>query len=155
MIRFLSGLALLAGAAFASSAASAEEMKAKKFGEANSWAVNAMSADGAFMNCEAMAPGAQASLSKSSEGWVLKAATKSKADAVKGSFDIDGKSTKAEFGPFDGGLYGTFLKPAQVKALQAGKALTVKIGADETKVAIEGLTAVTRKVDECVKKNSQ
>lgn len=148
-------LAIVAGAALAASAALADDTTIKKFGEANGWTVNAASSDGVFMNCEAMAPGAPASLSKSSEGWVLKAATKSKADEVKGSFEIDGKSTKADFGPFDGGLYGTFLKPAQVKALQGGKALSVKIGADETKVAIAGLTAVTKKVDECVKKNSQ
>lgn len=150
-----STLALVAAAVLPASAASADDMKMKKFGDANGWTVNAASSDGVFMNCEALAPGRQASLSKSSEGWVLKAATRSKADEVKGSFDIDGKATKADFGPFDGGLYGTFLKPAQVKALQGGKALTVKIGADETKVAIEGLTAVTRKVDECVKKNSR
>lgn len=148
-------LAALASAFVVTPAARADDMTMKKFGEANGWTVNAASADGMFMNCEAMAPGAPASLSKSSEGWVLKAATKSKGDEVKGSFEIDGKSTKADFGPFDGGLYGTFLKPAQVKALQAGKALSVKIGADETKVSIDGLTAVTRKVDECVKKNSQ
>lgn len=155
MNRPFSFFAIFAGAALAASAASADDVTVKKFGDANGWTVNAASSDGVFMNCEAMAPGAQASLSKSREGWVLKAATKSKGDEVKGSFDIDGKSTKATFGPFDGGLYGVFLKPAQVKALQAGKALSVKIGADETKLSIEGLAVVTRKIDECLKKNSQ
>lgn len=155
MNRPLFRLSILAGAVVAASAASADGTTIKKFGDANGWTVNAASSDGVFMNCEAMAPASSASLSRSREGWVLKAATKSKGDEVKGSFDIDGKSTKATFGPFDGGLYGVFLKPAQVKALQAGKALSVKIGADETRLSIEGLAAVTRKIDECLKKNSQ
>lgn len=42
-----------------------------------------------------------------------------------------------------------FLKSAQLKALQGGKALSVQIGAYETKLPIEGLTEVVREVRQC------
>ena len=147
--------ALCASALVIGPAASAQTWKAKKFGDANGWIINSMSVEGQFMNCEALAPAAPAALSKSREGWVLKAPSTSKGDEVKGAFEVDGKSVKATFNRFDDGKYGVFLKPAQLKTLQAGKALSVKIGADETKLSIEGLSAVTRKVDACLKKNSQ
>lgn len=144
--------AAIAGALVLSAPASADTWKAKKFGDANGWTVNSMSVDGQFMNCEALAPGAPASLSKSSEGWVLKAPGQSKGDEVKGSFDVDGKSVKATFNRFDDGKFGVFLKSAQLKTLQSGKSLAVKIGADETKLSIEGLSAVVSKVQQCEKK---
>lgn len=145
-----------AGALVFSSAASAQAFKAKKFGEANGWTINANLADGQYMNCGAVAPGAAyAALEKSTEGWTLTFASKAKGDTVKGSLDIDGKATNVAFDRFDEGKYGLFLKPAQTKALQAGKALTVKAGADEIRLPIDGLAPAMRKVEECVKKNSR
>ncbi|MCB1535543.1 MAG: hypothetical protein KDJ44_12655 [Rhodoblastus sp.] len=141
--------ALCASALVIASAAAAATWKAKKFGDANGWTVNSMSVEGQFMNCEALAPAAPAALSRSSEGWVLKAPSTSKGDEVKGAFEVDGKAVKATFNRFDDGKYGVFLKSAQLKMLQAGKVLSVKIGADETKLSIERLTAVVRKVQQC------
>ncbi len=155
MNRSLLMLAALAGALTLISAASAQTFKAKKFGEANGWTVNANMADDQYMNCGAVAPGASyAALEKSTEGWTLTFASKAKGENAKGSLAIDGKATNVTFDKFDEGKYGVFLKPAQVKALQAGKALIVKTNADEITLPIEGLAAVTRKVEECVKKNS-
>lgn len=156
MNRSFFALAACAGALALAPAASAQTFKAKKFGEANGWTVNANMADDQYMNCGAVAPGATyAALERSTEGWTLTFASKAKGENAKGSLAIDGKATNATFDKFDEGKYGVFLKPAQVKALQAGKALTVKTGADEIAVPIDGLAAVTRKIDECVKKNSQ
>lgn len=149
-------LVLLAGALAAAGAAPAQTFKARKFGEASGWTVNANLADGQYMNCGAVAPGAvYAAFEKSAEGWTLTFASKAKGDKAKGSLDIDGKATNVSFDQFEPGKYGLFLKPAQLKSLQAGKALTVKTSADEIKLPIDGLSAVTRKVEECVKKNSQ
>lgn len=147
MIFYLVGALVLASGAYA------QTWKAKKVGDANGWTVNANSADDMFMNCEAMAPGGSpVSLSKSSEGWVVKAASKAKAEKVKGVLDVDGKAINVTFDRFDEGKYGVFLKAPQLKALQGGKALIVKIGAEETKVAIDGLAAVTRRLGQCMDK---
>ena len=152
----LLALAAVAGALVFSPAASAQQFKAKKFGEANGWTINAILDDGQYTNCGAVAPGAAyAALEKSIEGWTLTFASKAKGDKAKGSLDIDGKATNVSFDQFEPGKYGLFLKPAQTKALQAGKALTVKTAGDEIKLSIDGLSAVTRKVEECVKTNSQ
>ncbi len=145
-----------AGALALTSTASAQTFKAKKFGEANGWTINANMADDQYMNCGAVAPGATyAALESSTEGWTLTFASKAKGENAKGSLAIDGKAMNVTFDKFDEGKYGVFLKPAQVKALQAGKALIVKTSADEITLPIDGLTAVTKKVGECVKKNSQ
>ena len=160
MNRSLLTLAALAGA-FAgalalTSAASAQTFKAKKFGDANGWTINANLADDQYMNCGAVAPGASyAALEKSTEGWTLTFASKAKGEKAKGSIAIDGKATNVSFDKFDEGKYGVFLKPPQLKALRAGKTLTVKTGADEINLAIDGLAPALRKVEECAKKNSQ
>lgn len=156
MNRPLLMLVACAGALALSSVASAQTFKAKKFGEASGWTINANTADGQYMNCGAVAPGTTyAALESSTEGWTLTFASKAKGEKAKGSLDIDGKATNVTFDKFDEGKYGVFLKPAQFKTLQAGKALTVKTGVEEIKLPIDGLTAVTKKVGECVKKNSQ
>lgn len=153
MTRSLFALAAFAGVLVLTSTASAQTWKAKKIADIGGWTVNANSADDLFMNCEAMAPGGSpASLSKSSEGWVLKASSKAKADKVKGALDVDGKAISVTFDKFDEGKYGVFLKAPQLKALQGGKALIVKIGGEETKIAIDGLSAVTRKLAQCLDK---
>jgi len=139
-------------------AALAQETKAKKYADVSGWTVESYAVDGQYMRCGAVVPasvGSKVSFEKSSEGWTLLVPTKAKGDTVKGAVDIDGKSFSGEFNLMDDNRVGLFLKPAQLKSVQGGKAMIVKIGAEQTPVPLTGIGAVISKITECDKKNSQ
>ncbi len=129
-----------------------------KYAEIGGWTVEIHKSDGDYMRCGAVAPagvGSQTSFEKSREGWTLVVPTQAKGDPAKGSVAIDGKSFSGDFYPMADGRAGLFLKPDQLKSIQAGKALTIKIGAEQTLVPLDGMGAVFAKITECDKKNSR
>jgi hypothetical protein len=132
--------------------ASAQQSSSKKYADINGWAVLAYSQDGSYMRCGAIAPGSSGSpisFEKSREGFTLLVPTQAKGDPVRGVVAIDGKTFSGPFYPMDDGRVGMFLKRKQLKTIQGGKSMTVKIGAEETAVSLEGVATALRKVSEC------
>jgi len=142
---------LLLAAAFLAAPAKAEPFQQKLYAQLGGWKIQASQADGAHMNCGAIAPGdAYVEFGKSREGWTLLVRTRTKEDGERpGVVAIDGKSSKAAFMRFEGDAIGTFLKSEQLKAIRAGKSLTVTVGAETTTVALEGAAAALRKAQAC------
>ncbi len=135
----------------------AQETKAK-YADIGGWTVEVYKVDGDYMRCGAVAPasvGSRTSFEKSREGWTLVVPTQAKADPVKGAIAVDGKSFSGDFYPMADGRAGMFLKPDQLKSVQGGKAMTIKIGVEQTLIPLDGVGAVFAKITECDKKNSR
>ena len=127
----------------------------KKVAEVSGWTVNAVTVDGQYVRCAATPPAAvdiAAALEKSTEGWTLLIPSAAPGDEVKGRIEVDGKAAKSTFYRMDDERLGTFLKDGQIKAMRTAKVLTVVIGPEQTKLPLEGISAVLTALAACDKK---
>lgn len=144
------GVAVLAAAGLPSIVANAQSATTKTVAEVGGWTIVAVSVDGAHMRCATRPPGAASvSLEKSTEGWTVVVPTAASGDEPKGTVDVDGTASSATFYRMDDGRVGTFLQPAQVKRIGAGKRLTVTIAGTATAVALDGAAAAVKRTAAC------
>jgi hypothetical protein len=125
---------------------------AKTYAEVSGWTVKSYSVAGTHMRCGAVAPGepgALTSLEKSREGWTLVVRTAAKGDSLKGVVDVDGKRFGGDFFRMDDNRVGLFLKAVQLKSIESGKAMTVRISGESTKVPLAGIAPVIASVAQC------
>jgi hypothetical protein len=135
--------------------ASAQQLVAKTYADVGGWTVESYKVHGRHMRCGAIVPGnagTKTSFEKSSEGWTVLVPTEAKGDSLQGTVGVDGKTFSGKFFRMDDNRVGLFLKQGQLRMLRAGKAMSVRIGAEQTQLSLVGAASTLSKLAECDKK---